>query len=150
MSRILIILVVLLLIGGGGGAYFYMGNADASVEAADAAVKTEPVKNYVYVPMSPILLPVIGRNGVSHTVTIVVSLQVANDADAALVRNRLPVLTDAFLSDMYGSLSRQAAMEGGVLRVSVVKDRLKGAAARVVPDGQIQDILLQVLQQYQN
>lgn len=153
MGRLLLMFGVLAVLGGGAGAYFYVSSSHASTPevdmAAEAAAK-ELAKTYTYVAMAPILLPIIDSDGRTQTVSIVVSLQVADDLQANQVRNRLPLLTDAFLSDMYGTLSRQAAMEGGVLRVSMVKERLKTVTARVMPGGVVEDVLLQVLQQYRS
>lgn len=148
MARILVILLVLLVLGGGAGAYFYMNSSHASVDGEAVAEVVAPPKIYSYVAMAPIILPIIDHKGVTHTVSIVVSLQVESAAQAEIVRNRLPQLTDAYLSDMYGSLSRKASMEGGVLRVSVVKERLKQVTERLLPAGMVEDVLLQVVQQY--
>lgn len=148
MARIVIFLVVLLLLGGGAGAYFYLNSSHASVDGEAIVEAPLPTKIYSYVAMAPIILPIIDQRGVTHTVSIVVSLQVENAAQAELVKNRLPLLTDAYLSDMYGTLSRRTAMDGGVLRVSMVKERLKSVTDRILPKGVVEDVLLQVVQQY--
>lgn len=123
------------------------GAVPVALEAAEP-VKVDASRMYTYVAMTPIILPVIDRTGVTQTVSIVISLQVESEAKAELVRNRLPLLIDAYLSGMYGTLSRQVAMEDGVLRVSLVKERLRQITHSVLPPGTVDDVLLQVLQQY--
>jgi flagellar FliL protein len=153
LKKILIpILALLLLAGGGAGAYFFMGKADAAagpeaVKEAKKEGKAEGEKT-IYVPMQAIILPIIGRDGISQTISMVVSLQVSDQAKADKVKEALPRLADAFLSDMYGNLSSQSAMQGGVIKVSVLKERLAEITKKVMGEDMVQGVLLQVLQQH--
>ncbi|MCB1537499.1 MAG: flagellar basal body-associated FliL family protein, partial [Alphaproteobacteria bacterium] len=127
MKKILLpLLALLLLAGGGAGAYFYMGKSEAAT-TADAAKEAKKAEGEagkdesVYVQMAPIVLPIIDRNGISQTISMVVSLQVEGKAEADTVKEKLPRLADAFLSDMYGTLSTKAMMQSGVIKVSELK-----------------------------
>jgi len=135
------------------GLFFVLGASVAAVapvtpayangggEAAEGAAKIS------YITMDPIILPIIDRNGISQTISLVVSIQVDDPANAAEVKDNLPKLADAYLSDMYGTLSKKASMEGGVIKVSMLKARLVAVSQKVMGKDKINDVLLQVLQQ---
>lgn len=150
-------MALLLLGGGGAGAYFYFGKgAEAAVaeSPAEEAKKAEEAegeaKKVTYVEMPAIVLPIIDREGISQTVSMVVSLQVNDETKVEAVQEKLPKLADAFLSDMYGTLSQASAMEGGVIKVSTLKARLSDITKRVMGEGMADDVLLQVLQQHKS
>ena len=148
------LLALLLLAGGGAGAYFYFGKSEAVASVGETPVaeveESEDGKppEITYVELAPIILPIIDRNGISQTISMVVSVQVANEAKAEEVRNKMPRLADAYLSDMYGTLSKTGSMEGGVIKVSMLKERLSGITHKVLGEGVAEDVLLQVLQQH--
>jgi len=119
-------------------------HASESSEAADA--EGAPAKK-TFISMDPIILPIVDRNGVSQVVSLVVAIQVDDATKADSVRNNLPVLTDAFLSDMYGTLSKKASMEQGVIKVSALKARLLKISQSVLGADSVSDVLLQVVQQ---
>lgn len=152
VKKILVPLLLLLLIAGGGvGAYFYMGKSEASVgDAPQKAEKSEgkPGAKITYIEMSPIILPIIDREGISQTVSMVISIQVNNPGNAEEVKANLPKLADAYLSDMYGTLSQKASMEGGVIKVSQLKARLVAITDKVMGHDKVDGVLLQVLQQH--
>lgn len=153
---IIAIVAILILCGAGGGVYFYMAkNNPAEAKEADAgheeAKAEEEGGTYIsklsYVQMQPIILPIIDNAGLSQTVSLVVAIEVDDPTKADKVKEVLPKLTDAYLSDMYGSLSKKAAMDGGVVRVSLLKERLVKVTNKVLGAGIANDVLLQVLQQ---
>jgi len=98
-----------------------------------------------FVELSPLILPVINDRGVTQMVSLVVALEVDSQEKAAKVTKFSPRLTDAFLSDLYGSFSRQAP-EGGIIPIGYVKERLNNASEKVLGDAIIDDVLVQVLQ----
>jgi len=142
----------LLLLGCGAGAYFYMGRSEASTGDAKQEAKAKPAESeggkITYVAVPAIVLPIIDRNGISQTISLVVSLQVNNEERAKEVENNLPRLSDAYLSDMYGTLSQKAAMEYGVIKVSTLKARLIEITTKVMGKDAVDGVLLQVLQQH--
>lgn len=145
MKRIFIpLLGLLLLLASFGSAAMYSSPARASggEEKAEGAAKIS------YIEMSPIILPIIDRDGISQTISIVISLQVGDPVKAEEVKHNLPKLADAYLSDMYGALSKKASMQGGVIKISMLKSRLKSITQKLMPEGGIDDVLLQVLQQH--
>lgn len=153
-KALLPILAAILLLSIGAGAYFYMSSSEASTgEDAAVAAKAEDKEHasagkITYIPMQPIILPIIDREGISQTISLVVSLEVKDESKAGEIEENLPKLADAFLSDMYGTLSKQAAMEHGVIKVSALKARLVSITNRVMGEGAVNGVLLQVLQQH--
>lgn len=155
---IIAVVAILILCGVGGGVYFYMAKnnpAEAKEAKADSKEPAEGEKdkdgNYIsklsYVQMQPIILPIIDSAGLSQVVSLVIAIEVDDPAKADKIKGILPKLTDAYLSDMYGSLSKKAAMEGGVVRISILKERLIKVTTKVLGAGVANDVLLQVLQQ---
>ncbi len=152
-KAILSFLAFLLLAGGGAGVYFYMATpAQAATGEEAPAEKAEGEAaegaKITYVPMEAIVLPIIGRDGISQTISLVVSLEVKDEATAEKVKNSLPKLADAFLSDMYGTLSQASAMEYGVIKVSTLKTRLTSITDKLLGKDTVNGVLLQVLQQH--
>ena len=120
--------------------------------AAWAATKAQPVEGgasqFEYVELAPLLLPIVDDDGVSQTINLVIALEVKNLSTATKIRAMTPKFTDAFIMDMYGVLNRHAALRGGVLQVSMIKDRLKKVSDQIMGDeDSVHDVLLQVVQQ---
>lgn len=154
------LLAVLVLGGGAAGAYFYFskpavasgGPVDEAAKAAHDAKAAEAAEGAAapkqeFVELHPLILPVIGENGVTQTVSLVVSLEVPDAATAEEVKRLSPRLQDAFIQDMYGALNRKDSMEKGVLRVAPLKARLNRVTKKVLGEGKVNDVLLQVVQQ---
>ena len=100
---------------------------------------------YRYVELEPLVLPIVDKTGVSQTVSLVIALEVKGADDH--VRAMAPRLTDAYIQDLYGMLNEHAALKGGVIQVGYIKERLNKISQGVIPDGKINDVLLQVVQQ---
>lgn len=156
MKKIIILLVAVLLLGGGGaGAYFYLfaNKAEAAVpegeehEKAAAAEGEHGAPAFQFVEMDPLILPIVDNEGVSQVVSLVIALEVADQATADEVKAMTPKLKDAFIQDMYGVLNKQAALKGGVIQVSQIKQRLNMISNKVLGEEKVHDVLLQVVQQ---
>jgi flagellar protein FliL len=80
-------------------------------------------------------------------VTILLALEVADQPTADQIRNLGPRLTDAFLTTLYGSLASGSMFRGGVLDVAQVKSRLVPVTSKVVGQGIVRDVLVQVVNQ---
>jgi hypothetical protein len=132
--RALLLLALLVLaapaLAGGGG------------EASD-----EPAGGSAFVEMTPIILPIVDGGRVVQSVSIIVSIETASPAVADRARALRPKLVDAFLTELYGLLNERTAIRAGVVQVDVVKARLLIAAERVLGEGSVTDVLLQVVQQ---
>ncbi len=150
--------VFLLGIGAGGAYFFFDKPAEASVGPVDESKKAEKkveldkegnpiVQQAQFIQMDPMVLPVIDENGIDQVVSLVISLEVPDAETAVEVKRMGPKLKDAYIQDMYGSLSREVAMQNGVVQVGYIKDRLNRTTAKVMGDKKINDVLLQVVQQ---
>lgn len=143
-----------LSIGVGLGTYFYFGSNDA-VASLDPQAKVEHVKkideaakkNADFVELEPLILPIVDKHGVSQVISIVVALEIENHSHIQTVRKLSPKLKDAYIQEMYGTLSKKATLEGGIVQVSVIKDRLNKITADVLGKNVVNDVLLQVIQQ---
>lgn len=159
---VIALLAVLVLGGGAAGAYFYFDKpaeaaggpldeakkAEHEAKAAHAAKEGEEAVQTQFVALDPLLLPVIDEYGVTQTITMVVSIEVPDEATAKEVEHLTPRLKDAFIQDMYGALSRKNAMnEEGVLKVDTIKARLNKVSVKVLGEEKVKEVLLQIVQQ---
>ena len=160
MKLLVIGLAALVLLGGGAaGAYFYFGqSAEASApeleEHAKHAKKEKKKEkdghagsSVSFVRMDPLVLPIIDDQGVSQVISLVIVLEVKDQYLATEVRRMSPRLKDAYIQDMYGVLNRHAALDGGVLKVAEIKNRLNRISQNVMGDDVVKDVLLEVVQQ---
>lgn len=158
MKLAVIALLALVLVGGGAaGAYFYFDKpAEASAGPVDEVAKAEheakaaegaEAPKEQFVQLDPLILPLIGDSGVTQTISLVVSIEVPDEATAKEVERLSPRLKDAFIQDMYGALNRKSAMENGVLQVAPIKARLNKISTKVLGEDKVNDVLLQIVQQ---
>lgn len=146
-------MAALVLLGGGGaGAYFYFQKPAEAAGGEHAKAAAKPKKDShahsaVFVQMDPLILPVIGNNGVSQVLSLVIVLETSDEKYRAEIQSMAPRLKDAFIQDMYGVLSHSAMMQDGVLQVGILKDRLHKISNHVMGDGKVDQVLLQVVQQ---
>jgi flagellar FliL protein len=155
MKKISLLVFAILLLAGGAGLYSFLNkpaqaanDAVSHEEKADKkSEETHAAEAVSFIEMKPLVLPILDKNGVSQVVSLVVSLEVSNEEAKKEVERLSPRLTDAYIQDMYGTLSRQAAMEGGLLQVNYIKDRLNRVTQSVIGEDKVKDVLLQVVQQ---
>ena len=146
MKKLLPILVgIVVLVGAGAGYFlFFAGSRPAAAEQdRPAAPPTPPV----YVEFNPILLPIVGDGRVEQQVNIVFALEVANQEAANRAIAMAPRLNDAFLQALYGTLHRRDVMRDGVLNLAVVKRRLIEESNRILGQGVVRDVLVQMVNQ---
>lgn len=157
MKTIFLALLAILILGGGaaGGYFYFQQPAEASVGETEDHAKAEEVHKvdashaarHEFVELDPLVLPIVDKNGVSQTVIIVVVIEVDSAKKADKVKNLEPRLKDAFIQELYGVLNKHAALRGGVIQVGAIKKRLNSISHRVMGEGIIEDVLLQVVQQ---
>jgi len=161
MKKIILIVVALLLLGGGGFAaftFFGSKSAEASVDPKHAAKdkeegdsaksKEEADAKVAFVKIDPLTLPIVNKEGVVQIVNISVTLEVEDAEKAKAIEKFTPRLKDAYIQDLYGSLSSTTAMtSSGVVEVNKVKARLNAITQKVLGDDSVRDVLLQAVQQ---
>ncbi|PJB70545.1 MAG: flagellar basal body-associated FliL family protein [Alphaproteobacteria bacterium CG_4_9_14_3_um_filter_47_13] len=154
----LALLAILILGGGGAGAYFYfqqpaqasVGETEEHTQAKEKSSSThgkEDAEHSLFVELDPLILPIVDNNGVSQIINIVIMIEVTGDKNKDLVQNLQPRLKDAYIQELYGVLNKHAALQGGVLQVGMIKERLGTISNRVLGEGVVNDVLLQVVQQ---
>lgn len=159
MKMLLLALGAVAILGGGGaGAYFYFKNpAEASVTGKEEAKDEKTVKHdkegdghgkkLIYVKMDPLNLPIVDETGISQIVSLVVSLEVGDTEHEKRIREIMPRIQDAYIQNMYGILNQHAALKGGIVQVGMIKERLHQITEKVVGEGAVNEVLLQVVNQ---
>ena len=146
--------------GGAGGYFFFKQSAVASLGPVETNAMSFKLENFKkaedaeelakklrFVELDPIILPIIDQTGVSQVVTLIVSLEVLGDSNADYAKQMAPRLKDAFIQDMYGVLNRKASLEGGVIKVDDLKERLNRVSSKVLGEKKVNGVLLQAVNQ---
>jgi len=148
------IFVMALTISAGMGTYLYFGTSEAEASLdpkveIDHSNKIEKAKetDSDFVELEPLMLPIVDKYGVSQVISLVVALEIEHKEYTEIVTKLAPKLKDAYIQDMYGTLSRQAALDAGVVQVSLIKTRLNKVTEDVLGKNIVNDVLLQVVQQ---
>ena len=154
MKPILLALVAFILLGGGGaGAYFYFKQpAEAATGVIGEHAKAEKSRKHgedasSFVQLDPLILPVVGKDGLTQLVSLVIVIETPDEAGKQHVTYMAPKLKDAFIQDMYGALNHEDVMRGGIIEVTALKNRLQKVSERVMGEGVVNNVLLQVVQQ---
>lgn len=100
-----------------------------------------------YVKISPLILPMIGDNGVEQVVSLVIVLEVVSRDTATEVIGMSPKLNDAYLTDLYGAIDRRDRMRNGLLDVAYIKDRLNNLTQKIMGPDKVKGILVQGITQ---
>jgi flagellar basal body-associated protein FliL len=140
-------LTIVLMAGAGFGIVQFLNKPAQASAKVDKKTEGDVVPEVSFVEMKPLVLPIVDQNGVSQIVSLVVSLEASSPETKAEIEKYSPRLLDAFIQDMYGALSRQAAMEGGMVQVGYIKSRLNRVTLEVLGKDKVKDVLLQVVQQ---
>lgn len=143
----IIFMGLFILVGAGAGYFMFIDKSYAASSVAKNLDKDAKAaeKEILYVQLDPLIFPIISHNGISQTVSIIVKLEVDDETAMSNVSSSKPRLTDAFISDMYGSLSRQASLHGGTVKASTLKRRLERVSKKLMGEGVISDVVLKIV-----
>jgi flagellar basal body-associated protein FliL len=145
MKRLILIAVVLLLLvaaGGGGYYYFVLKGAEAA-----AAAEAEPEPEPVYVEFNPLLLPIVRNGEVEQVISVVVALEMVDQAAADQAVALSPRLNDAYMQALYGTLYAEDVIVDGVVDLRAIKRELVIESNIVLGDGLVRDALVQMVSQ---
>ena len=92
------------------------------------------------------VLPIITDKGLTQQISLVISIETPYGKKAD-VEYLAPRLTDAYLQELYGRLGDGQDMQGGVIDIQAVKERLAVVTDKVLGKELVHDILLQVVHQ---
>ena len=122
---------------------FFTTAINGEVFAADK--ETEGEETFQFVELNPLILPVINKKGVTQVISLVVALEVDSQEKADKVAKFQPRLTDAYLSDLYGTFSHKMP-ENGVVPIDYLKKRLNLMSSKILGEHVVRDVLVQVMQ----
>jgi flagellar basal body-associated protein FliL len=145
--RLITFAMAVLLPGGAIGTWMGAPHAHWLGTKVVAIQKSAEEKNISYVTIRPLLIPIISDKGLSENVDISIVIEVPDSERAQVVRDNEPLLTDAFIHDMYSALNNSSGRRDGVVRVDVIKDRLNRTSRRILGDENMNDVLLEVVYQ---
>lgn len=153
MFKAIIVLVLgLLLLGGAGfGGWKLYNMYFVKHEEGPKKEEPPPAPPTGFVRFDPLVVPVIaaareGGDRVTQFITVVVTLEVLLDK-VDMTKSYQPKLYDRLLSALYGAVDDKSVMSGALVNIAALKEKLKEAAAKVVGEGVVQNVLVQVVTQ---
>lgn len=135
MLRLFLLLAVLLL------------PVSALANEGGGEAKEEEVKGPQFIAVGPLTVPIVRNGKIFQYVRISIKLEAKDGADAQQITDRLPSLNDAYLSNLYGAFYVGQGMNGPLVDLEKIKKRLEIANGKVLPDGVVQNIFIQQVNQ---
>ncbi len=142
---ILLFAMLLMLIGGTAGALKFLELGSFKPEKGTISKKViqkQEIDTTIFIDMDPLAIPIFQGNKVAATIQILVKLETNSEDNAEIIRDRMPVITDAFVRDLHSFMPRLLKAKERV-DVLIIKQRLKMVADKVAGKGLIQNVLVQ-------
>lgn len=141
---IVLFLMLLLLIGGTAGALMLLelGPFKPKEGTVKKVIRKQEKDTTVFIDMDPLAIPIFQGNKVVATIQILVKLETNSENNAEIIRDRMPVIIDAFVRDLHSFMPRLLKAKERV-DVLIIKQRLKMVADKVAGKGLIQNVLVQ-------
>ena len=141
---IVLFLMLLLLIGGTAGALMLLelGPFKPKEGTVKKVIRKQEKDTTVFIDMDPLAIPIFQGNKVVATIQILVKLETNSEDNAELIKERMPIITDAFVRDLHSFMPRLLKAKERV-DVLIIKQRLKMVADKVAGKGLIQNVLVQ-------
>jgi Flagellar basal body-associated protein len=148
MKAVILLVLGIGLLGGAGYGGWMLYNMYMVPHDGEQPKKEEPPPKVPtsFVRLPPLVVPAIGSHKVDQFVTVVVTLEVVADK-VPLVQAYQPKVFDKLLTTLYGAVDDKSVLAGNLVNIPVVKEKLTAAAAKVVGDGVVQNVLIQVVTQ---
>ncbi|MEI6985391.1 MAG: hypothetical protein WCK65_04610 [Rhodospirillaceae bacterium] len=145
---LLVIGIILLAAAGGGSYYAYTRYINPSEDAGHPKeVKPLPPPLPVYVRIPAIEVPVVGANRVEQIITLVVVLQVEDNAAAERTSSRMPQINDALMTGLYAAIDEGLILRGELVDISAVKQTMLQIAARLLGKDMVKEVMVQTVLQ---
>ena len=142
MKKLVVILVAALVLGGGG--YIGWMQYGAAGSGEDAGGGSVPMGGQaLFVELDSLTAPFLRDGKFAHYVLLVVNLEVGSERDLARVRELLPRLQDAFVTELH-ALAATRSPNQRLINVGRVKARLIAGTQRVLGPGVVRDVLVQL------
>ena len=94
--------------------------------------------------MEPLAIPIFRGNRVAATIQIQIKLETDNKDKAEEIREKMPIITDAFVRDLHSFMPRLLKAKERI-DVLIIKQRLQMISDKVVGKGMISNVLVQSL-----
>lgn len=107
-------------------------------------LRKEIIDTTVFIDMEPLAIPIFQGNRVVATIQIQIKLETNNEGKAEEIRERMPIITDAFVRDLHSFLPRLLRAKKRV-DVLIIKQRLQMVGDKVVGKGIISNVQVQSL-----
>ncbi|MCG5239166.1 hypothetical protein [Azospirillum doebereinerae] len=145
-ALIVLVLGIVLLGGAGFGGWTLYNKYYVQHDETPKKVEPPPKPPTGFVRLAPLVVPAIGANRVEQFVTVVVTVEVLLEKQPMAQAN-MTRLTDAFLTAMYGGVADKTVLNGGLINIPAVKDKLVEAGNKVLGAGVVQNVLVQAVTQ---
>jgi flagellar protein FliL len=152
MKKIILLFIVLLVVmAGAGAAYFFFFKKKADAGHENQAHQEEPKKKPdgppAFVQVGPMTIPVIGPKKIEQNLTIIVSLQMDDEATREKVNQQKFRLLDAYIQALYGAVDAGQILEGQAVNIPAIKGKLMETTEKVLGPHVVRDILIQSVSQ---
>ncbi len=136
--------MLLMLIGGTIGAlkFLELGPFQSEKGAVIKVIEKKEIDTTVFIDMDPLAIPIFQGNKVAATIQILVKLETNSEDNAEIIKDRMPVIIDAFIRDLHSFMPRLLKAKERV-DVLIIKQRLQMVADKVAGKGLIQNVLVQ-------
>lgn len=142
-----IILVVLLIVLGGGG---YVGWQQMGGSSSEST-KEEIDENFSvnddprFVELDLLTAPFVRGGKFVQYVVLVINLEASNDDGVEEIRAAMPRLRDAFVTELH-TIATMRNPDQKMLNIKRIKSRLLASANKVMGEGVVRDVLVQLAQ----
>lgn len=143
--KILVIIVVALMIisGVAFGVMKSMELGPFAVEHVEGVIDTSNQVEATYISLDPLTVNVISGNKIITTLRVTIKLDVRGDDNADYVYANLPRISSYLLQDMHAFIPRVLSSKNKTIDVFLLRKRLKLATDKLMPGGQIYNVLIQ-------
>jgi len=142
LKTVAIIVVVLMILAGAAmGVMNFLEIGPFAVVDPDQVEEVSD-EDHIFIAMDPLIVNVFSGNKIIATLRVSLKLDTVGDDNASFVNNNLPKISDYLFRDMHAFLPRIISPEDGSLDIFLLKKRLKMAADKLYPVGQINDVMI--------
>lgn len=149
MIKVIFILIlgVALLGGAGVGSLYLYTNYELlkSGEKPKVEKPPSPVPTS-FIRLAPIAVPLLTPEKVEQIVTVITTVEVVSDKLLPM-QQRQPMLINAFLTVLYTSLDERSVLNGNIVNIPAIKEKLLKAAEEISGPGVIKGIHIQAVTQ---
>lgn len=128
--------------GGGGGDGGHKSSGGDGESEKKGGGKEAQAGDLLYVRLEPMVLPVITDNGAQQLITLLIQLQVKDFAAQERLQMRMPQLTDAIFTALYGGLGQGSLRQGHLVNIAKVKRRIIEAVDKAIAPNLIDEVLI--------